>query len=58
MGNNANTELVLVLAVMFFILVFGLAAVVIFWRVWRKERRDRRGPAGGDNGPRGGDGRV
>ena len=39
MGDNSTTELVLVLAVMSVLLVFGLAAVVIFWRVWHKERK-------------------
>jgi hypothetical protein len=39
MGDNSTTELILVLAVMLVLLVFGLTAVVIFWRVWRKERK-------------------
>ena len=39
MGDNSTTELVLVLAVMLVLFIFGLAAVVIFWRVWRKERK-------------------
>ena len=38
MSDNATTELILVLAVMLLLFIFGLAAVVIFWRVWRKER--------------------
>ena len=39
MADNATTELILVLAVMLVLFAFGLAAVVIFWRVWRKERK-------------------
>ena len=35
-----TTELTLVLVVMFLLLVFALAAVGIFYRVWRKERRE------------------
>jgi len=53
MGDNSNTELVLVLAVMSVLLVFGLAAVVIFWRVWRREQKSRVDEAG-DNEPRSG----
>lgn len=40
--NNAGdgrTELMLVLAVMLVLLIFGIAAVVIFVRTYRKERR-------------------
>jgi len=43
MSDNASTELILVLAVMLLLFIFGLAAVVIFWRVWRKEHKGKRG---------------
>lgn len=39
--NRADTELIYVLATMAFIFLFGLVAVVIFWRVWKKERRNK-----------------
>jgi len=53
MGDNSTTELVLVLAVMLVLFIFGLAAVVIFWRVWRKEQKSRVDGDGG-NKPRSG----
>lgn len=37
--DSGNRELVIVLIVMGVLLVFAIAAVVIFVRVWRKERR-------------------
>ncbi|HEX8853834.1 MAG TPA: hypothetical protein VF754_10125 [Pyrinomonadaceae bacterium] len=39
--NNAgaSTELTYVLATMAVLLVFAVAAVVVFIRLWRKERR-------------------
>lgn len=36
--NPVSAELVLVLVVMACLLVLGIVAVVIFYRVWRKER--------------------
>ena len=53
MGDNSTTELVLVLAVMLMLFIFGLAAVVIFWRVWRKEHKSRV-DGDGANEPRSG----
>ncbi|HEX7174002.1 MAG TPA: hypothetical protein VF240_01785 [Pyrinomonadaceae bacterium] len=41
MSDNATTELIIVLAVMLLLFIFGLAAVVIFWRVWRREQKSR-----------------
>jgi uncharacterized membrane protein len=37
--DSGNRELVIVLIVMGVLLVFAIAAVVIFVRVWRKERK-------------------
>jgi uncharacterized membrane protein len=37
--DSGNRELVIVLIVMGALLVFAIAAVVIFVRVWRKERK-------------------
>jgi uncharacterized membrane protein len=37
--NTGNRELVIVLIVMGALLIFAIAAVVIFVRVWRKERK-------------------
>ena len=37
--ETGNTELVIVLIAMGVLLIFAIAAVVIFVRVWRKERR-------------------
>lgn len=37
--DASDKELVIVLAVMVGLLVFGIVAVVIFVRVWRKERK-------------------
>jgi uncharacterized membrane protein len=37
--DTGNRELVVVLIVMGALLIFAIAAVVIFVRVWRKERR-------------------
>ena len=53
MSDNATTELVLVLAVMLLLFIFGLAAVAIFWRVWRKEQKNRVDGDGADE-PRSG----
>jgi hypothetical protein len=39
MTDGATRELVFVLAVMAALLLFGVAAVVIFVRTWRKERK-------------------
>ena len=36
---GANTELTYVLLTMAVLLVFAVAAVVVFIRLWRKERR-------------------
>lgn len=38
-AGDGTTELVLVLAVMFVLLLFGIVAVVIFVRTYRKERK-------------------
>ena len=53
MSDNASTELILVLAVMLLLFIFGLAAVAIFWRVWRKEQKSRVEVKGADE-PRSG----
>lgn len=37
--DSGGRELLIVLIVMAVLLVFGIAAVVIFVRVWRKERK-------------------
>lgn len=37
--DSGNKELLIILLVMAVLLVFGIAAVVIFLRVWRKERK-------------------
>jgi hypothetical protein len=37
--DSSKTELVIVLIAMGVLLIFAIAAVVIFVRVWRKERR-------------------
>jgi uncharacterized membrane protein len=37
--DKGNGELVVVLIVMGVLLIFAIAAVVIFVRVWRKERK-------------------
>jgi hypothetical protein len=37
--DSGDKELLVVLAVMAGLLVFGIVAVVIFVRVWRKERK-------------------
>jgi len=37
--DSGNKELLIVLAVMVGLLIFGIIAVVIFVRVWRKERK-------------------
>lgn len=39
--SNADRELILILVVMGVLLLFGLVAVVIFYRVWRKERKKK-----------------
>lgn len=38
-AGAGRTELILVLAVMLVLLIFGIVAVVIFVRTYRKERR-------------------
>lgn len=50
--SRANLELTLVLAMMTFLFLFGVAAVVIFWRVWRKEQR-AKAQTESENEPRG-----
>ncbi len=40
MAEAGRAELIFVLVLMFFITVFGIIAVVIFYRVWRKERNE------------------
>ncbi|HEX5706136.1 MAG TPA: hypothetical protein VFX96_02495 [Pyrinomonadaceae bacterium] len=37
--NSAQVELFFVLAAMAVLLLFAVAAVVIFFRIWNKERR-------------------
>jgi uncharacterized membrane protein len=37
--ETGKTELIIVLVAMGVLLIFAIAAVVIFIRVWRKERR-------------------
>jgi hypothetical protein len=37
--DSGSKELIIVLIVMAVLLAFGIAAVVIFLRVWRKERK-------------------
>ena len=37
--DSSSKELIIVLVVMAVLLAFGIAAVVIFLRVWRKERK-------------------
>ena len=55
MQDAGRAELIFVLVLMFFIMVFGIIAVTIFYRVWRKERneeaaRPRRFDEISDNG--------
>jgi hypothetical protein len=40
--NNSNSELIFTLFMMGVLLLFAVAAVVIFFRVWRKENKGRR----------------
>ena len=40
--NNSNTELIFTLFMMGVLLLVGIVAVVIFFRVWRKENKGRR----------------
>ncbi len=42
MGEGATRELIFVLAMMAVLLLFGVAAVVIFVRTWRKEKGQNR----------------
>jgi hypothetical protein len=42
MNDAASRELLVVLAAMAALLVFGLVAVLIFVRTWRKEKRNSR----------------
>lgn len=37
--DSSSKELIIVLVVMAVLLAFGIAAVIIFLRVWRKERK-------------------
>ena len=39
-NDQANTELIFTLFMMAVLLVLGVAAVVVFFRVWRKERKE------------------
>ena len=41
--DAGRTELIFVLVLMAFIVVFGLVAVGVFVRVWRKERGRKEG---------------
>ena len=54
MQDAGRAELIFVLVLMFFIMVFGIIAVSIFYRVWRKEQREaarpRRPGASNENG--------
>jgi flagellar basal body-associated protein FliL len=45
MEGRAKLELILVVAMMAALFLFGVAAVVIFWRVWRKEKKAKASPA-------------
>jgi heme/copper-type cytochrome/quinol oxidase subunit 2 len=38
-NSQANTELIFTLFMMGVLLVLGVAAVVVFFRLWRKERK-------------------
>ena len=40
--NNSSSELIFTLFMMGVLLIVGLGAVVIFFRVWRKENKGRR----------------
>jgi hypothetical protein len=40
--NDSSSELIFTLFMMGVLLIVGLAAVVIFFRVWRKENKGRR----------------
>ncbi len=44
MDNRGKAELIFVLAMMAFLFIFAIAAVVIFVRVWRKEHKDKTKP--------------
>lgn len=39
--DKPNAELIVVVAVMALLFLFGLAAVAIFWRTWRREQKAR-----------------
>lgn len=39
-NDQSNTELIFTLFMMAVLLVLGIAAVVVFFRVWRKERKE------------------
>jgi hypothetical protein len=41
MNDPGTTELVFVLIVMGVLFIFGVAACVVFYRVWRREKMDR-----------------
>ncbi|MGH9903307.1 MAG: hypothetical protein ACRD68_15990 [Pyrinomonadaceae bacterium] len=38
-SNAGQTELLIILAVMLVLLIFGVVAVGVFFWVWRKERK-------------------
>jgi uncharacterized membrane protein HdeD (DUF308 family) len=40
--NDSSSELIFTLFMMGVLLIVGIAAVVIFFRVWRKENKGRR----------------
>jgi len=39
-NDQVNTELIFTLFMMAVLLILGVVAVVIFFRVWRKEKKD------------------
>ena len=45
MEDRAQLELALVVAMMAALFLLGLAAVLVFWRVWRKEKKAQPPPA-------------
>ena len=45
--DRANLELILVAAMMVFLFLFGVAAVLLFWRTWRREQKAKQ--AGTEN---------
>ena len=40
-NEQVNTELIFTLFMMAFLLVLGVVAVVVFFRLWRKENKGR-----------------